>query len=543
MPEPVVIIGPANGPAGPTPGQPDAGASATIPDAAEAVDSETAATATRAGAAVLAGLWRVLRITLSLANRAARAITSVLMQGIRQYPRHSMAAGASLLILGGILYSQAGSKTGRHDVTNAISGNPSPGAPQSKLPEPDSGTKVAGEPKGRSEKEKSATSEPTSPPKPENTDAATVQTEPAAPVLPAPKPESTGQDQKRASALAAADSPEKDLKTPDPAPAPVVTSTEPGMVPLPAPAPDSAKATLLSSSAPQELGPPPAPPDSVAKDEKKGDVIASGSSAIDHPLPAPASSGDQVSKTSPMPEVPGDLWLADGAPKAGVDQSPKNNGALAANTTGEKKPLDEPKKTAEADAARGVPATTESKPLEEPKRIEGPAPLPVEPSRTPSEPAVVPGGTSATPSIGLLNLDEHQPVPAPARQKTPGSLEVMNQPIPASKADEHGRRDDKANHDAHESTSGLPAPGAPPSSPATGASGAAAAAVIGMSEGATDALSRSQRGEAAAPIEPERRHTIRRAGRAQGGCCAGEGQQRRRVDFDSELGQGSHRSQ
>ena len=116
MPEPVVIIGPASGPAGPISGQPDSPASTDA--AAVAAPEPAARTAeppkkTAAIAAVAMVALRIVGIVLSLLQRAAWAIGRLLIRVIRQYPRHSLAAGASLLILGGIFYTQSAAPKNR----------------------------------------------------------------------------------------------------------------------------------------------------------------------------------------------------------------------------------------------------------------------------------------------------------------------------------------------------------------------------------------------------------------------------------------------
>ena len=86
---------------------------------------------------------RILGFVLSLLGRAVKAIATVFAYLIREYPRHSIAACASMVILGAILYSQSGSGTGRLGVTNSIPGNASLQPPVSKLPGSEPKSEVA----------------------------------------------------------------------------------------------------------------------------------------------------------------------------------------------------------------------------------------------------------------------------------------------------------------------------------------------------------------------------------------------------------------
>ena len=123
MPEPVVIIGPAAGPAGHRSGarryagNGDGGREPKRPLQIRAACASARGSGCARAFKLAAGFF------LSITNRVVWGFVRVITLVIRNYPRHSLAAGASLVILGGILYSQSGSRTPGRDVTNAIKGN------------------------------------------------------------------------------------------------------------------------------------------------------------------------------------------------------------------------------------------------------------------------------------------------------------------------------------------------------------------------------------------------------------------------------------
>ena len=117
MPEPIVIIGPAAGPNGPAHGSaPTAQAESVEQDVAPA---KTLTSYVRGSSAFAFG-----HFTSGLSRIAARAfgiLFRLILNLARTYPRHSLAAVASLLILGAVLYSQFRSSAGgRHPVTAEI---------------------------------------------------------------------------------------------------------------------------------------------------------------------------------------------------------------------------------------------------------------------------------------------------------------------------------------------------------------------------------------------------------------------------------------
>ena len=117
MPEPVVIIGPA-----PAPGGPVAASATSVPDK----DSEQPAEP-----AVPAGPSRGRRIAAAAAGLLGQAVIrlgSALWGIMRGSPRHSLAAGASLLILGGIWYSQILPGKSKHQPPANLIGGKSAGS-------------------------------------------------------------------------------------------------------------------------------------------------------------------------------------------------------------------------------------------------------------------------------------------------------------------------------------------------------------------------------------------------------------------------------
>jgi len=114
MPEPVVIIKPAAGPAGPI-----AGPTATAEDASTRGTSRGPA-----GLAEHAVSRRILRRTAALLARSLWATSAATVRAIGYHPRTSLAAGASVLILGSTWFGRPQPGGGKHSpVTNEIAGN------------------------------------------------------------------------------------------------------------------------------------------------------------------------------------------------------------------------------------------------------------------------------------------------------------------------------------------------------------------------------------------------------------------------------------
>ncbi len=437
MPEPVVIIGPAAGPAGPNsgrhgaPANPEAGETT---GAAPETEATAAAAASKKKGAAAGALLRIVGLAVSLLRRVIGAALSVLVAVARRYPRHSIAALASVLILGGIVYSQSRFGTTRRDVTNAISANQTQGDAEAKEPKSEGGTKVAGDSKAGegAAKEGGSATDPAAPTKGDTTDVTVAQTEAGASSSGAPpkpqstdKPQPTEHDAAPPGSLAQNEVQKKDETKPEAAPVPAaaqpaISSAEPAVVPLPAPTGETAKAaTLLSSAAGQEHGnTPPVPAPAAANEKKNADSSAIGPAPTDQmaasqpPAAPPPGAGEQVAKTNPMPEPPADLWLPDGANKA-ADEKPKDS------VKGEPAPATEGPAPAPATAPVGKAAfpSGESKPREEPRKIEALVLPPIESAAKPSvEPTPASsGGPPESPAVAIPQKpDEPKPLAAPA---------------------------------------------------------------------------------------------------------------------------------
>ena len=419
------------------PTNPEAGE--TVAAALE-VEADAAAAASKKKGAAAGAALRIVGLAVSLLRRVIGAAASVLVAVARRYPRHSIAAVASILILGGIMYSQSCSGTTRRDVTNAISGNKSPGDGEAKGPQSEGGTKVAGDSKAGegAAKEGASATDPAPPPKADKTDATIAQTEPGTQPSSAPakseaieKPQRSEHDVAPPGSLAHSEEQKKDETKPEAAPVPAaaqpaVASAEPAVVPLPVPTGDTGKAaTLLSSAAAQDHGNTPPAPASAAADEKKNSDSSAISPAPTDPTAAtqapaapPTGAPEQIAKTNPMPEPPADLWVPDGANKA-ADEKPKDS------VKGEATPA-AAKGEAAPSGAGPAPATTpvpvgpvaapagESKPLDEPKKIEGPVLPPIESAAKPAvEPTPASSGASEPPAVVIPQKpDEPKPLPA-----------------------------------------------------------------------------------------------------------------------------------
>src|SRR5689334_4745105 len=113
MPEPVVIIGPAGRPAGPSVGSPEHG---SVPARDESGGRARP---------VEGGIGRrILRWTAVVLARAFWAASLATLRIIGRNPRVSLAAGASVLILGSIWLTQPHPASGKRSIpTNKIAGN------------------------------------------------------------------------------------------------------------------------------------------------------------------------------------------------------------------------------------------------------------------------------------------------------------------------------------------------------------------------------------------------------------------------------------
>ena len=347
----------------------------------------------------------------------ARAIAKVILYLIREYPRHSLAAGLSVVILGAILYSQSGA--GRGDVTNAISGNAASLVPPvSKLPASEAGPAVVAAPKtGDSDSKTGEGVNPATPSQPEIKDTKAAQTDVAAqPASPAPKGESTPRDSTPPTELAQAGAAEHATPGAAPAPGPASPNGDSAATPLPPPPSDTAKATLLAdASAPA-------------------------------PAPVPASEGDQAGKTKATTDVPPDLWIPEAAPKSAAGETSKavkpGEPALAAAPGGENKsPADS---TGAGDAAS--------------KAIEPPPASAVEPNPSPVT-------TRALPTAAPSAAPDSKPAPA-TETLAPGTMKEIEPPVAAPQADDGKGSVKRPATSVEEVTTAVGDSSAPPPAPA-----------------------------------------------------------------------------
>ena len=388
MPEPVVIIGPAAGPAGASPDHPEDAASSAASDQAPEVEVKAAGP----GAA-----QRILALVYSILRRAFKGVTKLLSHVVWNYPRHSIAAAASLVILGAISYTQTRSGDGRSNVKNEIPGNQASSGDSAKSEAVEKEKAAAAAKPIEPDKEKLAANEKAISRGVETGGPSTAQTGAGASAnLPAPKPDSNEPGQPAANALVQAGATDKAAEKTDLAQAPLAASSDPLAVPLPAPGGESTKATLLSGGPPIESGGNPAPPpSSLSKDEKNTSLtpkdVQADSSATTKSGATALPAGQTVAGKEAT-EVPPELWLPEGAPKAAADDGKtdkKTETAIAAAPSGESKAADPPKS---ADGSGGTPVQTPQIPADPDKGTTDPAP----PSTSPSDQAKVQTPASAT---------------------------------------------------------------------------------------------------------------------------------------------------
>jgi hypothetical protein len=363
MPEPVVIVDPANRPAEPT------------EEAAETPARDNDSTAmvrvlrlfSPLRAVIIAAVARAVAAGGWLAKRA-RWVLGLVAKGVMavavNYPRHSLAAGASLLILGGIWYSQWRQEGAlRGPVTAQIKGDPGL-APPKKADKAE--TPPANPPAKNGEAEK-----PSEPKLADNKStpanplgAADPVSAPPSGSTPAPAPAPRAGESGEPPLPALASAPASASST-DPAPGPgpeiVASDPGPGEKPAPAPSPSSTTPTLLASASPE---PAPAP------------AAASGSPAdpklpteTDKPAPAPAPAPTQG---SPAPVVVAPVPVAD--PDHASPALPAGDSLQLANRL---EPAGDPAKTPgtpeNPPKAAPAPASAPAQTKETPAPLEGPA--------------------------------------------------------------------------------------------------------------------------------------------------------------------------
>lgn len=110
MPEPIVIIG-ATRPGGPA-GESAENATETNAVGAGVKTPESRNIGQRAWSPLLPALGRMAKGVLALASGTFWALAKGGLYVASRYPRHSLAAGASIVILGAVLYTQLRSGKG-----------------------------------------------------------------------------------------------------------------------------------------------------------------------------------------------------------------------------------------------------------------------------------------------------------------------------------------------------------------------------------------------------------------------------------------------
>ena len=128
MPEPVVIIGPAKGPAGPI-GEPAEALDRVAPDDTGLSPEHELKKGKGKKSMLLPALARLGSGLFVLLARGLLIIAKLGMSVVNRYPRHSLAAGASLVILGAIWYTQNFSGTRALAVSNQIKAASATGSP------------------------------------------------------------------------------------------------------------------------------------------------------------------------------------------------------------------------------------------------------------------------------------------------------------------------------------------------------------------------------------------------------------------------------
>jgi hypothetical protein len=270
MPEPVVIIGPAARPAGPT--------SASAENAAEADAVATGLhvqkspkSDDRKRSSLLPALARVASGLSALAVRAFLALSRAGLNVASRYPRHSLAAGASILILGAVLYAQL--RPGKGTRPPVIAEIPGDNARLVANSSANSGpAKSANVTKDGSRKESGHNATAPNPDTATPGGPTTVRSDvnpPSDKSSSAPAPEVTAlvDAPPPLPSIAEAPAPTQERQ---PAPDKVASTSEPAVLPkaeppaTPVSAPDQAAATLLAQAPPEAA---PSPSSSTVKDD------------------------------------------------------------------------------------------------------------------------------------------------------------------------------------------------------------------------------------------------------------------------------------
>ena len=415
MPEPVVIIGLAKGPAGPI-AEPAEAADRAVVDDAGLPPEHKSKKGTRKKSMILPALARLGSGLFMLLARGLLIVASMGMSLARRYPRHSLAAGASFLILGAIWYMEMlPGKGERPPVSNQIkaaSSTDSPTAPKNPANAKTEGAAAIADTIASTNPGTSSVTNPddkvTAPPaasalEDKSAQAAThLATDDTAAPLPLPLSgaPTAGQDSERALEKTA---PAADLAAAKPEPAPIpaspVDQSTPSLLgsepPDAAPSPSSAvvkndktdgdavkpapameapaliAALTPSSSPPAEVAPAPAPTGDPVQLATTGDdqIKTSPASAPKPPLQSPASGSPQPATTTGA--------IADADIKPNETHAPNEPKMVV-------KPQDAPKK--DPGMARANPAVSQSEstpsesvksepPKPEIAKVEPPAPV------------------------------------------------------------------------------------------------------------------------------------------------------------------------
>jgi nucleoid-associated protein YgaU len=349
MPEPVVIIGPAPGPAGPV-----AGPAGKTPDH---VPEESTQPAAPAGPALAR---RILAGTARLLGRIFMWVAITLLGVIRRNPRNSLAAGASFMILGAIWFTQVLPGKAKHDPpANAIGGKASGSSAKDQKTasaitpnDPSSGAGTATTP-DPSDKPAPAPApaklvDASTPDKPKadnpgtsaesNSGGVTGPTDAVSGLpLPAPKPAGVDEPILPAATVANAPTPEGPPKpTGEPTAAPGEVTSAPQSPPAAAPAKDVTTATLLPAPALTPASPVAQTTGGQTDGGHAGSAKAKAAAVFDSLAPLPTSGPPLTAAAS----LPGDdpSISAAAADAAGKTRKPDTAGSNTASSPPEKQP-------------------------------------------------------------------------------------------------------------------------------------------------------------------------------------------------------------
>ena len=444
MPEPVVIIGPANRPARPIGEPAPSTAAAAAPDTGKKPNERSARTAM-----VLRALTRLAAEIFGLLARAFRAIGSLGVGLVRRYPRHSLAAGASILILGAIWYTEFGQ---RGPVANQIPGSSTASAPK-ETTKPAETAPTA----DRAVHPAAIAGKASGDPAPLEPDAnvTTQISSPAVQEKSAPAPTLVANDVSAPTVPSRPDASPTDLIPPP--------TSEP--TPTPASSPDQAAPTLLASALPETA---PASPPAVGDDGKTSNPANKSVPAIEAPalfgamtpapalppdvVPAPPAGGEPVQLATKLDEpnkttsTPAPTTAATGkGPAEESTAAPPTQPATPVNVGGastDTKPNDDPKapephsRQNPADNAKSATVAQPAPTLDQPEPSKNEVAKPELPAQKPAkvdEPSPVAVGAAdeqkAAPPVvpsqdPPSNVTKAADTAKPAAESSPGPLEL-----------------------------------------------------------------------------------------------------------------------